>query len=106
MCEQKAFNILFPGPRGWTTPGVLRNLKSLGFPMELPMHGLMRTVPSAEYIAGRIIGREVSIDGGGVGTPAGGIPVSAATAKSEAGCPISSSTEAVFWNAQKRVEIA
>ena len=34
--ESKACEALFPGGRGWMTAGCLKQLKTLGFPAELP----------------------------------------------------------------------
>ena len=34
--EQRIVNTLFPGTPGWTSPSLMQNLRSLGFPGELP----------------------------------------------------------------------
>ena len=34
--EQKAVNILFPGPQGWLSKDFIQNLKTLHFPIQLP----------------------------------------------------------------------
>ena len=33
--ERRLVNTLFPGARGWTTPELMQNLRSLGFPAEM-----------------------------------------------------------------------
>ena len=34
--ERKLVNMMYPGARGWTSPTLMRSLRSLGFPAELP----------------------------------------------------------------------